>query len=99
MLSPAEENPCSNGNGQTAKPELNQKRENGLSASNGGTVRLKFAQGFPKTEVQKENTFIETKHLSAIKSIFIEHLRLMRGLIAKLKTRRYHTSIFFLVKH
>ena len=99
MLSPAEENPCSNGNGQTAKPELNQKRENGLSASNGGTVRLKFAQGFPKTEVQKENTFIETKHLSAIKSIFIEHLLLMMGFIAKLKTRRYIHQCFFKVKN
>ena len=67
-MSPTEENqPCSNGIGLTAKAELDQKRENGLSASNGGSVRLKFAKGFPKTEAEKgkilsiDETFICNK--------------------------------------
>ena len=37
------------------------------------------------------------KHLSAIKSIFIEHLCLMMGFIAKLKTRRYYIPQNFLL--
>ena len=38
------------------------------------------------------------KHLSAIKSIFIEHLRFDDGFLAELKTRKY-LSIFYLVKN
>ena len=94
LLSPAEENqPSSNGIGLTAKAELDQKRENGLSASNGGSVRLKFAQGFPKTEAGKKGKyFLLMKHLSAIKSIFIEHLCFDDGFWQNLKPANTSTS-------
>ena len=56
LLSPEEEkHPCSNGNGLTAKTELDHKRENGLTAPSG--VRLKFVQEFSKTEVSIERKY------------------------------------------
>ena len=52
-----ESHPGATGNGVTDVADPDQKRENCLSASNGGTVRWKF----PRTKeiILKENIFID----------------------------------------